>query len=87
MFNTCNVVQPPASPPIYQGIPQELTSKPEALPYINLDTASQDDVAVWLAELWKRYTKLNEQRATVRELDDKFKELYNQYLDKLKKGN
>jgi hypothetical protein len=57
------------------------------MPYLNVDTATQDDIAVWVAELWKRYTKLNEQRTAVRELDDKFKALYNQYLEQLKKGN
>jgi hypothetical protein len=80
------VVPVAVTPPVYQGIPSELTNKPDPMPYINTATASQDDIAVWVAELWKRYVKMDEQRSSVRELDDKFKELYKQYLEQLKKG-
>lgn len=74
------------APPVYQGIPAELTTKPDPLPYIDMTKASQDDVAIWVGELWKRYTKLSEQRKSAKELDDKFKTLYDKYVEDLTKS-
>jgi hypothetical protein len=35
-------------PPVYQGVPNELTAPIDDLPYINVETATQDEFAVWL---------------------------------------
>ena len=73
------------SPPVYQGVSPGLTHLPDIVPNINVETATQDDIAVLLAELWKQNTIMIEQLTAIRAVDDKFKVLYEQYVEKLKK--
>jgi N-acetylglutamate synthase/N-acetylornithine aminotransferase len=86
MLFGCVTTQQTIAPPIFSGIPSEFVEDTIIMPKIDVDTASQDEISYWVGLLGKKVIILEEQRKAVKDIDEQYKKLYDQYLQQVNKG-